>query len=75
MKVYMYMGVFSDANPDISLFTKKEDCMTFLNNEVDHFCKQFEMDKTEDVEVGLNSWHFETEEREATFTCREMEIL
>lgn len=70
----MYMGIFSDEpEPDISLFENKDECMAFLNAEIDRCCKTYHLDR-EDMDVGMNQWHTDDGENEFTFIFREMEV-
>ncbi|RLI63948.1 MAG: hypothetical protein DRO67_04905 [Candidatus Asgardarchaeum californiense] len=75
MKIYMYMSIFSlDAEPDIVLFENKKNGLVYLNQEVDKYCKQYKLDRVEDVDVGMECWHFETKEHEMTFIFREVQV-
>ena len=74
MKIYMYMGIFSDdSEPDISLFKNKKDCIDYINVEIDKYCEQYDIDKQKGI-VGMDSRHFETSDHEMTFIFREMEV-
>ena len=74
MKTYMYMGIFSDySEPDILLFRDKQDCLDYINTEIDKLCKSFHLDK-DTMDIGLNQWHIDDGENEFTFIFREMEV-
>lgn len=75
MKVYIYMGIFSDdAEPDLALFEDKQDCLEFLNKEVDKYCEEYNIDKIADADRGLNHWHFQTSDHEMTFSFMEVDV-
>jgi hypothetical protein len=75
MKVYMCQEVFSDNDPDnISLFKDKEDCLTYIKEEMERHCKEQGCD-LDDVEHGLDAWHLETDAVEITLNYQEMEIV
>jgi hypothetical protein len=70
----MYMMMCSDnPEPDIALFQNKEDCLIFLNKEIDRYCKGYHLDR-ENMDVGMNQWRSDDGEYEFTFIFREMEI-
>ena len=75
MNVYMYMICCSEnPEPDIVLFQEKKDCLDFLNEEVDRMAETYGFER-DDVDWGLNQWHFDTPQGyELTFIFREMEI-
>ena len=74
MKIYMCQTVFSqDSQNEIELFGDKEPCMTYINKKIDEFCTQTGLTRN-DVVVGLDSWHLETNDYEITFYYEEKEI-
>jgi len=73
-EVYVCQIFFSDEHEVcISIFAKKEDALTFINSEIDRYCKKYYVDR-EDIDVGLDQWHFEIGDSEVTFILKEMEI-
>jgi hypothetical protein len=74
MKAYMYMLICSDnPEPDLAFFEDKQDCLDYLNSEVDRYCKEYHMFR-EEFDVGMDSWHTDNGDYEFTFILREINI-